>query len=421
MPQESQSNLNLNADNSNWRLLMIVLAPVLLLFMTSYCYQLGLFMGLSGFWPPLALALYVITYFYKLSTKNTAIIPAISTKELTRYAIIIAVGILAYDAYAVYEGGWDAWAMWNLHARFLSDAENWEKMLHPAMSWNSPDYPILLPAINAWLLRQFEKINPFLAFHLTSVVIFLSTISIFYWRFRKHFILALFGLLIIASNQYFFKQFAEQQADILLGLELLIVILLTDLFAFKHKYANILLGFVLGCILNTKNEGLIFILIYSACYGKSIFKNFKSIGLGLLLPLTCYFIFQGLYAPKGYMNKNTTFRLTANLFKTERYVEVFEFAKKTLLKELMLIIAMLIIGISRIARQFKQSLIYLPVILAIIAYHFIFIVYDFHLEWQLTTSYSRLIIQLFLPSLYLIITFLQKNEYRENAIFQQMK
>lgn len=421
MPQELQSDLHPDAIESNWRFLLIVLAPVIFLFMVSFCYQLALFAGFSWFWPTFAVALGSVACFFKLSTKNGAATPAISIKELTGYAIIIAIGILVYDLYAVYEGGWDAWAMWNLHARFLADADNWQRMFHPGLSWSSPDYPILMPAINAWLLQAFEKINPFLAFHLTCVTFFLSTISIFYWRFRNNLALVLFAMLIMVSNPSFFKQFAEQQADILIGLELLIVILLTDLFAFKHKYANVLLGFVLGCIINTKNEGLIFVLIYSACYGKSIFKNFRSIGPGLLLPLTCYFIFQGIYAPKGYMNKNTTFRTAANLLKMERYAEVFEFAKKTLLKELMVIITILIIGISRLVQQWKQSLIYLPVILVIIAYHFIFIFYDFSLEWQLITSYHRLIVQLFLPSLYLIIIFLQQKEYAGNAIYRQMK
>src|SRR5205823_14020915 len=49
------------------------------------------------------------------------------------------------------DGGWDAWAIWNLRARFLARAgEGFYAAFSPELLfWAHPDYPLLLPGIVA--------------------------------------------------------------------------------------------------------------------------------------------------------------------------------------------------------------------------------------------------------------------------------
>ncbi|MCF8053962.1 MAG: hypothetical protein K9K75_01915, partial [Deltaproteobacteria bacterium] len=51
-------------------------------------------------------------------------------------------------------GKWDAWTIWNLHARFIfRGGANWYSYITPELLWSHPDYPLLLPLAVArvWL------------------------------------------------------------------------------------------------------------------------------------------------------------------------------------------------------------------------------------------------------------------------------
>jgi len=44
-------------------------------------------------------------------------------------------------------GAWDAWAIWNLRARFLAGpGDAWRAAFDDALAWSHTDYPLLLPA-----------------------------------------------------------------------------------------------------------------------------------------------------------------------------------------------------------------------------------------------------------------------------------
>jgi hypothetical protein len=57
-------------------------------------------------------------------------------------------------------GGWDAWAIWNMRARFLYRAGGqWRDAFTGILNWSHPDYPLLLPAFIArsWRLLGGES------------------------------------------------------------------------------------------------------------------------------------------------------------------------------------------------------------------------------------------------------------------------
>ena len=74
--------------------------------------------------------------------------------------LLIAVGYgafsLAQHVKALPLGAWDAWAVWNFHARFLyrGGSGAWLKMFEAATVGSNADYPLLLPGLvsGAWTL-----------------------------------------------------------------------------------------------------------------------------------------------------------------------------------------------------------------------------------------------------------------------------
>ena len=59
---------------------------------------------------------------------------------------IVALASVVASSMAAPHGDWDAWAIWNQHARFLfrGGDGSWREFL--SIAWSQPDYPLLLPA-----------------------------------------------------------------------------------------------------------------------------------------------------------------------------------------------------------------------------------------------------------------------------------
>src|SRR5271156_5373183 len=71
------------------------------------------------------------------------------------YAAVMRV--LAYP----HGDGWDAFSIWNLHARFLFlGGSNWRDGFTVMLPWSHPDYPLLLPAAIAHFWRYFGHDDP---------------------------------------------------------------------------------------------------------------------------------------------------------------------------------------------------------------------------------------------------------------------
>ncbi len=381
-------------------LIYIALSPLLLLLLNSYLYQLLLFAGYTSFFLPLLCSVICLELCYRRIRKNDGLYAPPDLKMMGIYTILLFTGIFALDYYVRLEGGWDAWAMWNLHARFLSSADSWKNLLHPSMAWNSPDYPLLLPGINAWWLQVFKGQQSFLAYALTGTIFFLTILSLFFWSFKKTAGIAILIAVLLLSNSIFLHQSSEQGADILLGLLYLSVIILVEFFRFSNPAINMITGLLLGSVLNTKNEGILFIGLFCIVYARSIFKNIKSIGAGAFIPVACHLIYQGFYAPKGYMNRHTSLNLLQNLVAWEKYRITFLFAKEALFRNYMAIIAFILVSVWHLFKSSRRSHTVILLLLTFMAYHFIYILYNFDLGWQLTTSYNRLMIQLYLPMVF---------------------
>jgi hypothetical protein len=209
-------------------------------------------------------------------------------------------------------GNFDAYAIWNLRARFifLSDAQTWTQSFSPELSWwVHADYPLLWPLT---LLRGYLSQGRLLtqAGVLQAVIFAWATLGLVMaglYRLNSAWQAWLGGLAVLGLP--WFVQFsAFQQADVPLVYYSLAGLLLL-LLAVRgwHPGLLALAGLAAGCAAWTKNDGIAFLLAAAlpvalwglAAHGKRSAWTLAAFGLGLLLPVVALTSFKLLLAPPG--------------------------------------------------------------------------------------------------------------------------
>ena len=76
-------------------------------------------------------------------------------------ALVLIADVFSFIGFTVTNpyGDWDAWAIWNLRARFLYSGGNaWTDGFSNIIGWSHPDYPVLIPSLVArgWLYTRYE-------------------------------------------------------------------------------------------------------------------------------------------------------------------------------------------------------------------------------------------------------------------------
>src|SRR5579871_5924244 len=62
------------------------------------------------------------------------------------FVLLGALVVSGWNLWRHPHGDWDAWAIWNLRARFFyRGGEQWTAAFSPLLSWSHPDYPLLIP------------------------------------------------------------------------------------------------------------------------------------------------------------------------------------------------------------------------------------------------------------------------------------
>ena len=161
-------------------------------------------------------------------------------------------------------GEWDAWAIWNQHARFLfrgGGSDAWRALL--AVEWSHPDYPLLLPASVArvWAYAGHEStLGPAListTFGMASVALVITALD-----GRRAWVA---GTLMLGAH-LFLTQVAAQCADVPLAC----FIVATLAVAFGNvlripgpgsRVPAVVAGATSAMAAWTKNEGLVFALL----------------------------------------------------------------------------------------------------------------------------------------------------------------
>jgi hypothetical protein len=309
---------------------------------------------------------------------------------------------------ATVNGDWDGWAMWNTHAKFLTDKNNWTALFDPAMAFNSPDYPLNLPCFIAsfWAFTtHYDKTVPFLA----SLFTVLAIPGIIYFEISaKSKLIAVLSFVFFLLNEFYVRMGVAQYADELLGLFYLcslVCITYIDKEASGNKIILLLTGFFIINILWTKNEGLLFVLPLLLFYTPTILKQKnRFIFIGMLLPLAALLIFKLHFATQSFAAKNFDVGNFKNFLDFKRYQIIVPFTWKLLNDKFYIIIYGSLFLLIKFFFKRKINRLFLIWLCAFFLYISIFLFFNFDLKWQLETSLDRLLLQLEIPFAYLLFT-----------------
>lgn len=167
--------------------------------------------------------------------------------------VAIATAVLVREAPS---GQWDAWAMWNMKGRMLAWSSDWTRALDPELA--HPDYPLLLPACVGRLLGLAPGAGAAgpgaIAVLAAASTVLLPAAILFSTRGPRA---ALLAALLAAGGPSLPQQAASQYADVPVGLFFSTGIgLVVIARAFDDRGSALLGGVSLGLAAWTKNEGL---------------------------------------------------------------------------------------------------------------------------------------------------------------------
>ena len=297
---------------------------------------------------------------------------------------------------AVKYGGWDAWAIWNFHAKYLTDPAHW-KILFRNVENDHPDYPLALPSAIAFFSRlspgPFSVLVPFAV----SIAATISAPAIIFGEFaKKNLLVASLAFFLLAGNEYYILCGVSQYADTLLGLFFLCALVCLEHAVEQKKYLAIAAAF-LGCCMWTKNEGTILAGMTFVFYAPRLLaiRNIKYTIAGIAVPLTTLVLFKLICHAPNDMISSLGPETVKLLTEKDRYLLIWKMFNQNMNEHvpyieglLLLYLCLCLFGKKWPGRQMALTL------TCLIIYMLIYVISRYGLEWHLGTSQGRLMVQL---------------------------
>jgi hypothetical protein len=227
------------------------------------------------------------------------------------FMVLVGAGIALVCRLALLpHGDWDAWAIWNLRARFLHrGGEHWADTFTNDIIWSHPDYPLLVSA-NVARLWAYAGGETTLAPQAVAAVFTLATLGLLVAavaRLRGPTQGLLAGLML-ASTPLFLQVGSNQYADVPLGYYILATVVLLGFHEGPEKNGglNALAGAMAALAAWTKNEGLLFVVVIVAVRlvvvtcsrgWKSWAREAAAFGLGAAAVAACVVYYKACLAP----------------------------------------------------------------------------------------------------------------------------
>jgi hypothetical protein len=320
-------------------------------------------------------------------------------------------------------GQWDAWAIWNLRARFIARAgSDWRDAFTTLLGWSHPDYPLLLPlsAARLWQYVGWEsQVAPaVIAMLFTFATVGLAWASLAILRNPSQ---AALAALLLLGTSILVMNGASQTADIPLGFFILATLAglcLKDRLPERATALLVVTGMAAGLAAWTKNEGglvlVSVVLARASVLGRS--RNWASWRLelrpflfGLAPVLIVVLYFKLAMAPPNEVVANQGWHHTIpRLLEPMRYVEVLrglkhavtDFGETSAINPLWaLLFYLFCVGFELDSRD-KIGLAtgLVAVGLLVVGYALIYLTTPYDIAWHLSTSARRLLLQLW-PSM----------------------
>jgi Dolichyl-phosphate-mannose-protein mannosyltransferase len=324
--------------------------------------------------------------------------------------------------------GWDAFAFWNLHARFLFlGSAHWRDGFTALLPGSHPDYPLLLPAAIAhfWTYVGWDdpRVPAIIGFVFTFATVGILFASLSILRGKTSAMLAATTLL---ATPFFLEQGTAQYADVPLAFFYLAAIALiclhdneTDSSTMSSAGFLSQAGLAAGFAAWTKNEGVLFVCALVASRTLIAFRSRRQaapdfgllsacrISLAYLLAGILPILLVVMYFKRAIAPSSELFADRAMLFHKlldpGRYWAIIRWYAKDFLRFghwLLIPGTLLLVGFGIVARRndeqnqqagFRTGLLALSLTLA--GYFAIYVITPYDLYWHLRFSLDRLFLQ----------------------------
>jgi hypothetical protein len=318
------------------------------------------------------------------------------------------------------QGGWDAFSIWNLRARYLLHSGTWRYAVTPLPVGTHMEYPLLLSSVVARGWTYMGSVSPLvpigaaLGFALALVTMLVSALAL-----ARGTAIGLLAGIVLLANPAFVSQAASQYADVPLAFFFAAALALISLGGESPSPARYLslAGVFAGFAAWTKNEGSLLVLALAAALFVS---SWRSAGwpsaarrsgaflLGALPGLMLVLWFKVALAPPDPLAAQLTLNLGQKLASSARWFQVAGgFLKQAwelyCLPGPALAILAATCGLLRLRpRRERTAGPLLAILIALAGYFAIFLVTKDDLDWLFATALDRLYMHLW-PALVLAV------------------
>jgi hypothetical protein len=328
-------------------------------------------------------------------------------------AAALALISFVYLELASPHGRYDAWAIYNLRARFIDRAGgDWRSTFSADSYWNvHADYPPLLPLDIVWLWKALGTESLRAPMVLAALFLFGSAGLLFAATALARGLgqASLAGMLLIAAP-VFLDRGASQTADVPLAFFILSACVLLYFYSVEKRPGLLALaGFTAGLAAWTKNDGLPLIpaAILAAALvsgGHSLRQRLVWLGAGLVFPLALLIYFKVFLAPPSEFLAGNAAQVTD----LSRYWLILRYMLRGAWQlggwplPILLVLILHRFAFAPSVGDRRGALAILTIIVFQLAGYFAAFVFSpYNLEWHLSTSVERLWIQVY-PALLLM-------------------
>jgi len=325
-------------------------------------------------------------------------------------AVVISIWYLRHSPH----GSWDAWAIWNLRARFLYRGEEaWTVGFSPLIPWSHPDYPLLVPGAVArgWTIvgRETPLVPQGIAclFGAATVGVLMTVLALLRSSSQGY-----LGGLVLLSTPYFLDLMTAQYADVPLGFFFLASAALFEIHDREETGSHrlpFLAGVLTGLAAWTKNEGSLFLVAtvvvrlrgFATRPQRAVLRELIAFALGWL-PIGLVLIFFKLrYAPANDLVAGQDWQATRErVLDLSRYLLIAEYFLFAVVRigpgaVVVLIAYRALLGgpaQRRVRQLWSHAVAVLVLMLA--GYAFVYLTTPNNLAWHLHDSIDRLFMQL---------------------------
>jgi hypothetical protein len=316
-------------------------------------------------------------------------------------------------------GNWDAWAIWNLRARFIfRSGSDWREAFSSPLHWSHPDYPLLLPLSVArvwrYLGRESQAAPIAIAMLFTFSIVTLAGASLAFLRGWSQ---ATLAILLLLGTSSLVNHGTSQLADVPLGFFMLATVtglILKERLPERATFFLAMTGMMAGLATWTKNEG--WLVLVSVVVARAAVLGYIRgwvawsrelphfvFGLAPVL-LTVLWFKLALAPPNGLVSNQGWVETSSRLIDPVRYVQIYRGFKNAVIALgdgavinplLVLLFYLVCVGIEPDERDKTGVATGLGAVgLIVIGFSLVYLTSPADLDWHLRNSAWRLLLQL---------------------------